>query len=107
MHAVISKYPIFKIISNLEKSLKLRQLSDRKYMTDTKPAIDRLTIDGDLFKVLVNEDGQYSIWPTQKSIPSGWLDKGFEGGKTDCSDFIDQQWTDMRPRSLRESSHKE
>ena len=72
-------------------------------MTDNKPAHDLLTIDGDVFKVLINEEGQYSIWPAGKDIPKGWLDKGFQGNKTDCSDFIDQQWTDMRPKSLRGS----
>lgn len=76
-------------------------------MTDTKPALDCLTIDGDVFKVLSNEDGQYSIWPAQKTIPNGWLDGGFEGTKSDCSDFIDQHWVDMRPKSLRGLAHKQ
>jgi MbtH protein len=75
-------------------------------MTDNKTPKDCLTIDGDFFKALINEDGQYSIWPANKNTPDGWLDQGFEGSKSDCSNFIDQQWLDMRPKLLRGFPHK-
>jgi uncharacterized protein YbdZ (MbtH family) len=39
--------------------------------------IDAYTIDGDLFIALINEEGQYSIWPAKKEIPAGWKNVGF------------------------------
>ena len=58
------------------------------------------TIDGDRFKVIVNDEEQYSIWPEQKAIPAGWHDKGFAGSKAEVTEYIDQHWTDVRPASL-------
>jgi uncharacterized protein YbdZ (MbtH family) len=54
-----------------------------------------------IYKVVVNHEEQYSIWPTHKEIPSGWRDGGREGPKRDCLAYIEQVWTDMRPLSLR------
>jgi MbtH protein len=65
-------------------------------------ASDQYTIDGEVFKVLVNDEGQYSIWPAKKPVPDGWNALSFIGSKVECSEFIDQTWTDMRPKSLRE-----
>jgi MbtH protein len=65
--------------------------------------IDSYTIDGDLFIVLVNQEGQYSIWPAKKDVPAGWTNVGFSGSKQDVSAYIDEHWTDMRPISLREA----
>ena len=62
-----------------------------------------ITIDGDLFKVLRNEEGQYSIWPAKKSNPAGWVEEGFSGAKEECSRFVDDHWTDLRPISLRKT----
>ena len=61
-----------------------------------------LTIDGDLFKVLVNDEEQYSLWPSEKTIPEGWSDTGVSGSAEECKVWVDENWTDMRPRSLRE-----
>lgn len=55
-----------------------------------------------VFRVLVNEEGQYSLWPDYKSIPGGWRDTGVNGSKQTCLQHIETVWTDMRPRSLRE-----
>jgi MbtH protein len=63
---------------------------------------DQYTIDGQVFKVLVNDENQYSIWPAKKQIPEGWSAMSFIGSKAECSEFIDQTWTDMRPKSLRD-----
>ncbi len=63
--------------------------------------VNAYTIDGDLFKVIVNDEGQYSIWPEQKLTPAGWVDSGFSGSKPDCSSYVDTHWTDMRPLSLQ------
>ncbi|MEP6546415.1 MAG: MbtH family NRPS accessory protein [Gammaproteobacteria bacterium] len=52
------------------------------------------------FAVLVNDEGQYSIWPTFRTIPSGWTDVGQRGERQVCLDWIETNWTDMRPLSL-------
>lgn len=54
-------------------------------------------------KVVLNDEEQYSIWPSGRDNPDGWRDAGFTGGKDECLAHIEQVWTDMRPRSLREA----
>lgn len=54
------------------------------------------------FNVVVNDEDQYSIWPIDYDIPEGWRAVGVSGSKQVCLDHIEQVWTDMRPRSLRE-----
>jgi MbtH protein len=66
-----------------------------------KSRIDAYTIDGDLFITLINEEGQYSIWPAKKEIPQGWQNVGFKSSKAEVSSYIDEHWVDMRPVSLR------
>jgi MbtH protein len=63
--------------------------------------VDAYTIDGNFFTALINEEGQYSIWPAKKEIPAGWKSVGFNGSKSEVSAYIDEQWVDMRPVSLR------
>lgn len=53
------------------------------------------------YKVVVNSEAQYSIWPVGKDNPSGWFDAGKSGSKEECLAFITEVWTDMRPLSLR------
>jgi MbtH protein len=53
------------------------------------------------YRVLVNDEEQYSIWPSYKDIPLGWKDVGKQGNKADCLAYIKEVWTDMRPLSLR------
>lgn len=53
------------------------------------------------YKVVVNHEEQYSIWPAWRENPLGWSDVGTSGTKTECLDYIKQVWTDMRPLSLR------
>ncbi|MDA0638829.1 MbtH family NRPS accessory protein [Nonomuraea sp. MCN248] len=55
------------------------------------------------YKVVVNDEEQYSIWFADRPVPEGWRESGFEGAKQSCLDHIEQVWTDMRPRSLREA----
>jgi MbtH protein len=57
--------------------------------------------DDTIYKVVVNEEEQYSIWPSFKQIPAGWKDTGKQGLKKECLDYVDEVWTDMRPLSLR------
>ncbi|AFK04647.1 MbtH domain protein [Emticicia oligotrophica DSM 17448] len=54
-----------------------------------------------LYKVLVNHEEQYSIWPVVRENPLGWKDIGKTGTKKECLEYIEQAWTDMSPLSLR------
>lgn len=54
------------------------------------------------FTVLVNAEGQYSLWPIKKSVPPGWTPCGINGTKAECLEYVDKTWTDMRPKSMRE-----
>lgn len=56
-----------------------------------------------VFKVVVNDEEQYSIWPDYKQIPNGWRAVGKTGNKKDCLAYIETVWTDMRPLSLRKA----
>ncbi|GAA3282852.1 MbtH family NRPS accessory protein [Dactylosporangium vinaceum] len=53
------------------------------------------------YRVVRNDEEQYSIWPAADPVPAGWHEDGFAGPKEDCLAHIDEVWTDMRPRSLR------
>lgn len=55
------------------------------------------------FRVVINHEEQYSIWPDYKAIPEGWKSVGIEGDKQTCLDYIEATWTDMRPLSLRKA----
>lgn len=55
-----------------------------------------------IYKVVVNNEGQYSIWPKDKDNPKGWNDIGITGTKAECLEHIKVVWTDMRPLSLKE-----
>jgi MbtH protein len=54
------------------------------------------------YEVLRNDEDQYSLWLAGHDVPAGWHRVGKEGTKQECSDYVDEVWTDMRPRSLRE-----
>jgi len=57
--------------------------------------------DTTIYKVVLNHEEQYSIWPDYKEMPHGWKGAGKVGLKADCLAFIKEVWTDMRPLSLR------
>ena len=59
---------------------------------------------GPVYKVVVNDEEQYSIWLADRENPAGWADEGTQGSKQACLDHIGEVWTDMRPKSLREST---
>lgn len=56
--------------------------------------------DGSYF-VVVNHEEQYSIWPENRPVPSGWAMVGEARPRAACLDAIEELWTDMRPLSLR------
>ena len=59
------------------------------------------TVDTVTYRVVMNEEEQYSIWPAGRMLPSGWRDEGTTGPKAACLAHIEEVWTDMRPLSLR------
>jgi uncharacterized protein YbdZ (MbtH family) len=59
--------------------------------------------DNGTFVVLVNDEEQYSLWPTFADVPAGWRQVFGASDRADCLDYVEQTWTDMRPRSLREA----
>jgi MbtH protein len=58
--------------------------------------------DTTVYKVVVNHEEQFSIWPLERENPLGWRDEGKSGTKAECLDHIKEVWTDMRPLSLRQ-----
>ncbi|KUY74660.1 antibiotic synthesis protein MbtH [Burkholderia cepacia] len=64
----------------------------------TTPSADT---DDLVYTVVINDEEQYSIWPTFRPVPAGWHEVGVSGPKADCLAHIETVWTDMRPASLR------
>jgi MbtH protein len=58
--------------------------------------------DTTIYKVVLNHEEQYSIWPANKENALGWKDAGFSGTKEQCLAYTEEVWTDMRPLSLRQ-----
>jgi len=58
--------------------------------------------DNTTYQVLRNDEEQYSLWPVSLDVPAGWQAVGKQGTKDECMSYVDEVWTDMRPRSLRE-----
>lgn len=63
-----------------------------------------------VYKVVLNHEEQYSIWPADRENALGWREAGKSGLKAECLAFIKEVWTDMRPLSLRkqmeEAAHR-
>ena len=53
------------------------------------------------YTVLINDEGQYSLWVRGIKTPEGWRGTGVEGSKAECARYVDEVWTDMRPLSLQ------
>lgn len=54
------------------------------------------------YRVVRNDEDQYSIWRTDRDLPLGWYEEGMVGDYDGCIAHIEAVWTDLRPRSLRE-----
>ena len=65
------------------------------------PANDEYEDDGVTYTVVINDEDQYSIWPTGRSVPKGWQVLSVSGPKPTCLAYIDRVWLDMRPASVR------
>ena len=60
-----------------------------------------------VYHVLINEEGQYSLWPSFKDVPQGWTIVHKSDTRAACLEYINQNWTDMRPKSLIERMEKQ
>ena len=58
------------------------------------------------YRVVLNQERQYSIWPVSAPVPQGWDDGGKTGTKAECLAYIGEVWTDLRPLSLRRAMDK-
>src|SRR5260370_31915580 len=56
-----------------------------------------------IYHVLINDEGQYSLWPSFIDVPKGWTIIRKSDTRAACLEFINKNWTDMRPNSLIES----
>ena len=59
--------------------------------------------DNTIYKVVVNHEEQYSLWPTFSGVPQGWRVVFGEESRAACVEYVEQNWTDMRPKSLRDA----
>jgi uncharacterized protein YbdZ (MbtH family) len=59
--------------------------------------------DDGAFYVLINDEDQHSLWPAFAGIPAGWRVAYGEANRPACLDYVDANWADMRPKSLREA----
>jgi MbtH protein len=50
--------------------------------------------------VLVNDEGQHSLWPAFAEVPAGWTVVHGAASRRSCLDHVEEHWTDMRPTSL-------
>lgn len=58
------------------------------------------------FQVLVNDEGQHSLWPAFAEVPDGWAVAHDEDSREACLAHIETNWTDLRPRSLIEAMER-
>ena len=63
--------------------------------------------DNTIYKVVMNHEEQYSIWPADRENPLGWRDVGKSGPKPECLEYIKEVWTDMRPLSLKKKMEED
>ena len=60
-----------------------------------------------VYHVLTNDEGQYSLWPSFKDVPQGWTIAKKSDTRVACLDYINKNWTDMRPKSLIDRMEKD
>ena len=59
--------------------------------------------DSGTFLVLVNDEGQHSLWPSFADVPAGWRRVFGEDTREACLAYVETTWTDLRPKSLRDA----
>lgn len=55
------------------------------------------------FYVLINDEEQHSLWPSFAAVPAGWTVVFGESARADCLEYVEKNWPDIRPKSLREA----
>jgi uncharacterized protein YbdZ (MbtH family) len=70
-------------------------------MSGAPVSINPFDDDNGSFLVLVNDEEQHSLWPTFADVPAGWRVVFGEADRAACLDYIEQNWADIRPKSLR------
>ena len=60
--------------------------------------------DSRLYTVVINGEQQYSLWLCGRELPAGWTEAGKQGTRSECLDYIQEVWTDMRPLSVRQAA---
>jgi MbtH protein len=63
-------------------------------------------LDHESYRVVLNDEEMYSIWPSTFPNALGWKDDGYIGTKAECLLYIKEKWIDMRPKTLRELERK-
>lgn len=56
------------------------------------------------FHVLVNVEGQHSLWPAFADVPDGWTKILGDAPRAECLEYVERNWTDMRPRTVVEGA---
>jgi MbtH protein len=56
-----------------------------------------------VYLVLTNAENQHSLWPEFTAVPEGWNTAFGPDSRTACLEYIEREWTDMRPKSLIEA----
>jgi MbtH protein len=56
-----------------------------------------------IYRVLTNDEGQHSLWPDFIDVPAGWTTVHGPANRQSCLDYVNQNWIDMRPKSLIDS----
>ena len=55
------------------------------------------------FYVLINHEEQHSLWPSFATVPDGWTVVFGESSRADCLAYVEENWADIRPKSLRDA----
>jgi MbtH protein len=56
-----------------------------------------------VYRVLTNDEGQHSLWPDFVDVPAGWTTVFGPDARAACLEYIEGEWTDLRPKSLVEA----
>ncbi|WP_375488297.1 MbtH family protein [uncultured Mycobacterium sp.] len=65
-------------------------------------SIDPLDDENGSYLVLLNDEEQHALRPTVADFTAGWQVGYREANGAACLCDIDQDWTDIRPKNLRE-----
>lgn len=75
--------------------------------TEVMPMTNPFDDESASFVVLVNDEGQHSLWPIFADVPAGWSIVYGESDRQSCLNYIEESWVDMRPKSLAEAMAKD